>query len=239
MSKKQSQTKEQRELERQSAAILGHHVSEEKGTLLFVFTALACLAPCALGVRLWNSIPAVVETGLTGLSGEDDSLPRWALVFLLPGFFLALDLINHAQLRRFQHLEKVPPRHMRLMGRWGFPLVGLALCAWAIPSGAGLPAMAGTMLALWGVGLALMAAGGHFYECPRDARFSLGALPGMEDPSVWRDVHRFAGLCCLTAGGLILYVAALRPIYGVLAALILLAGLLPPAYAVFRGRKHT
>ncbi len=238
MGKKQTETKEQRELERQSAAVLGRHVSEEKGRVLLLFTALACLAPCALGVRLWDGIPAVVETGLTGLNGEDDSLPRWALVFLLPGLFFVLDVINHAQLRRFQRLEQVPPRYTRLMSRWGFPIVGLALCAWAIPSGAGLPTMVGTMFPLWGVGLALMAAGGHFYECPRSARFSLGALPGMEDPSAWRDVHRFAGLCCMTAGLLFLYIAAIRPVYGAFATLILLAGLLPPVYAFFRGKKH-
>ena len=236
MGKKQ-QTKEQRELERQSAALLGHHVPEGKGRLLLLFTALACLAPCALGVRLWEKSPPIVETGLIGLNGEDDSLPRWALVFLLPGLFFALDVINHVQLRRFQRLERVPPRYTRLMGRWGFPLVGRALCAWAIPSGAGEGALAGTLFPLWGAGLLLMLAGGHFLDCPRGARFSLGGLPGMDDPSVWRDVHRFAGLCSLAAGLLLLYDAALFPSFPAAAALIVLAGLLPPAYARLRGRR--
>lgn len=237
MRKKQQQTKEQRELERQSAAVLGRHVSGEKGTLLLVFTALACLAPMALGLRMWNSIPEIVPTGLTNMNGEDDPMPRWALVFLLPGLFLTLDIINHVQLRRFQTMERVPPRYTRLMGRWGFPLAGLLICAWAIPSGAAQGGMTPTLLALWGAGLLVMLAGGHFLDCPRDARFSLGGLPGMDDPASWRDVHRFAGLCCLTAGLLMLFVAALRPVYGALAALVLLAGLLPPAYAMLRSKK--
>ncbi len=237
MGKKQTQTTEQRELERRSAAILGHHVSAEKGTALLAYTALACLAPAALGLRFWQEIPLVVQTGLVGLNGQDDSLPRWALVFLLPGLFFTLDVINHIQLRRFQRMEKVPPRYTRLMGRWGFPLVGLALCAWAIPGGAGRRELTAALLPLWGAGLLMMAVGGHFLDCPREARFTLGGLPGMDDPAAWRDIHRIAGLCCLTAGLLILYDAAIRPMFGVLAALIVLAGFLPPACAYLR-RKN-
>ena len=225
---------EQRELEKQSAAVLGHHVSGEKGALLLFFTVLACLAPVALGLRLWNDIPLIVETGLVGVNGEDDPMPRWALVFLLPGLFCTLDIINHVQLHRFQKTERVPPRYTRLMGRWGFPIVGLAFCAWAIPSGTGQGALTGTLLPLWSVGLLLMIAGGHFLDCPREARFSLGGLPGMDDPASWRDVHRFAGMCCLTAGALLLYSTAIAPSFPVSAALIVLAAALPVLYAVIR-----
>ncbi len=234
MSKKQTQTSEQRELEKRSAAVLGHHVSEEKGSILLAYTALAGLAPAALGFRLWQDIPLVVQTGLAGPGGQDDSLPRWALVFLLPGIFLALNVINHLQLRRFQRMETVPPRHMRLMGRWGFPLVGLALCAWAIPSGAGRAALTGTLLLLWLAGLALMYAGGYFLDCPRGARFTLAGLPGTENPASWRAVHRVAGFSCLTGGTLILFDAALAPAYPVIAALILLSAGAPVLYAALR-----
>ncbi len=233
---KQNQSAEARELEIRSAAILGRHVSAEKGSLLLAFTALACLAPMALGLRLWQKIPLLVATGLVGPDGQDDPLPRWALVFLLPGVFLLLDLINHIQLRRFQRAEKVPPRHTRLMGRWGFPLVGLLLCAWAIPSGAGQPELTGTLLPLWLAGLTLMCAGGHFLDCPRDARFTLAGLPGTDDPASWQAVHRLAGLSCLTGGALILFDAALAPSYPVVAALILLSAGTPALYAVLRQR---
>ncbi len=231
------QTSEQRELEKKSAAILGRHVSAAKGTLLLAFTTLACLTPAALGLRLWQDIPLYVETGFVDASGQNDPLPRWGLVFLLPGLFLLLNLINHFQLRRYQKLEKVPPRHMRLMGRWGFPLVELPLCAWAIPAGAGRTELTGTLLPLWLAGLALMAAGGHFWDCPRAARFTLGGLPGMDDPAAWRDVHRFAGLSGLIFGTLLLYDAALAPLYPVVAALILLSAGAPALYAVLRRRK--
>ncbi len=234
MGKKQTQTKEQRELEQKSAALLGQHVSAEKGSVLLVYTALACLAPMALGLRLWQDIPTVVETGLVGLNGQDDSMPRWALVFLLPGLFLALDVINHVQLRRFQRMEKVPPRYTRLMGRWGFPLAGLLLCAWAIPSGAGRSELIGALLPLWLAGLALMVAGGQLLECRRGARFSLAGLPGMDDPASWRAVHRLAGFSCLTGGAAILLDAALAPAYPVVAALILLSAGVPVLYAALR-----
>lgn len=236
MSKKQTQTREQRELEKASAAILGHHVSEEKGSILLAYTVLACIVPMALGLRLWRDIPLVVETGLAGPGGQDDSLPRWALVFLLPGIFLALNVINHLQLRRFQRMETVPPRHMRLMGRWGFPLVELLLCAWAIPAGAGQAALTGTLLPLWLAGLALQFAGGCLLDCPRGARFTLAGLPGMENPASWRAVHRVAGFSCLTGGALVLFDAALAPAYPVIAALILLSAGAPILYAFLRRR---
>ena len=35
-----------------------------------------------LGVRYWDQIPEIVETGLIGPGGKDDSLPRWAVAFL-------------------------------------------------------------------------------------------------------------------------------------------------------------
>lgn len=237
MSKKQ-QTNEQRELERMSAALLGRHVSAEKGRLLLAYTALACLAPAALGLRLWRDIPLIVETGLIGPNGQDDSLPRWGLVFLLPGIFLLLDLINHIQLRRFQRMETVPPRYTRLMGRWGFPLVELALCAWAIPRGAGQPELTGMLLPLWLAGFALMAAGGFLFDCPRGERFTLGWLPGMDDPALWRAVHRLAGLSFLTGGALLLYAAALAPSFPLVAALLLLSLGTPVLYAVLHCRTQ-
>ncbi|MBE6908824.1 MAG: hypothetical protein E7474_04325 [Ruminococcaceae bacterium] len=230
------QTNEQRELEKKSAAILGHHVSAEKGAALLAYTALACLVPMALGLRLWQDIPLVVETGLTGPNGQDDSLPRWGLVFLLPGIFLLLDLINHAQLRRFQRAETVPPRYTRLMGRWGFPLVELPLCAWAIPSGAGRPELTGALLPLWLAGLALMIAGGCLLDCRRGDRFTLDWLPGMDDPASWHAVHRLAGFSLLTGGVLLLFAAALAPAFPLVAALLLLSMGTPVLYALLRRR---
>ena len=149
-----------RKTERAVAAQLGKHVPPEAGIILLAFTTAACAAPVLLGLRLWNEIPLAMETGLVNFSGEPDLLPRWALVFLVPGLFLALNAINHLQLRKFQRQEKVPPRHTLFMGRWGFPIIGLAVCSWLIPNAAGRENMIIPADAAWLLGLGVMFYGG-------------------------------------------------------------------------------
>ena len=87
-----------REMEMESARMFGKHVTKEKAILLLVVTMLACAMPIQVGIRLWDQIPEIVETGLIGMDGKDDSLPRAAVVFLVPGLMCLLNLICHGQL---------------------------------------------------------------------------------------------------------------------------------------------
>ena len=66
------------------AEIFGKHLSPEKQRALLIVTLTACALPMILGVRMWDRIPEIVETGLIGPGGQDDSLPRWAVALLLP-----------------------------------------------------------------------------------------------------------------------------------------------------------
>ena len=110
-----------REMEMESARMFGKHVTKEKALLLFVVTMLACAMPMQLGIRLWDRIPEIVETGLIGMDGKDDSLPRAAVVFLVPGLMCLLNLICHGQLWFNQKRMTLPNTPVRLVGRWGFP----------------------------------------------------------------------------------------------------------------------
>lgn len=92
---------------------LGKHVSREKAAALFAATLLACAMPMILGVRDWARIPQMVTTGLVGINGEDDSLPRWAVVFLIPGLMCLLNVIVHGQLMLHQSKMKIPPKQIR------------------------------------------------------------------------------------------------------------------------------
>jgi hypothetical protein len=51
-----------------------------------------------LGLRLWELIPPVVQTGLVSAEGLDDSMPRAVLVFGVPGLFCLLQ-----EYRRLHH----------------------------------------------------------------------------------------------------------------------------------------
>ena len=159
--------------EAELARKMGKQVTQEKALFLLIFSALACLVPMLLGLRLWDSIPEFIETGLVRANDEPDPMPRWALVFVVPGLFFLLDVINHWQLHRFQRLNRMPPRHTLLLGRWGFPLIGLLVCAWFIPTTAGRTDLASYLLLLWAVGWAIMAAGGMLWDCPADSKLQL------------------------------------------------------------------
>ena len=231
MSTNKRPTDEQRRLEADLSDVLGRHVSERKGQLLLFFTALVCMIPTALGLRLWNSIPAIIETGLVGPGGEDDSLPRWALVFLIPGLFCLLNVINHLQLRRFQTLRRVPPRHTRLLGRWGFPLVDLLLCAWMIPASAARRELTGPTAALWVLGWAVMVLGGALWDCPQDSRLALPFPACRKSAENFRAIHCAASVSALTASALLALSAALFPAAqggAAAAALLLSAAILAP-----------
>ncbi len=109
--------------EREASKFFGKYVTKEKAILLIIVTTLVCLMPSLNGIRLWNQIPEIVETGLIGANGEDDSLPRAVLVFGLAGLMVILNLICHGQLWFNQKAQKLAPQASRLVGRWGFPVL--------------------------------------------------------------------------------------------------------------------
>ena len=128
-----------RQAEMEGARLFGKHVSRTKGRLLLAVTLVCCALPVGLGLRLWEEIPEIVETGLIGMDGRDDSLPRAAVVFALPGLMCVLDLLAHYQLMANQKRMTVPKAHVRLVGRWGFPIISVLFCGGMILQSAGRP----------------------------------------------------------------------------------------------------
>ena len=60
-----------RDLEIRGAEIFGKHLSPEKQRALLIVTLTACALPMILGVRMWDRIPEIVETGLIGPGGQN------------------------------------------------------------------------------------------------------------------------------------------------------------------------
>ena len=198
--KKKKNPQIDRETEIQSAKMFGKHVSEEKGRVLLVVTMLACAMPMLLGVRLWDKIPQIVATGLIGTNGQDDSLPRWAVVFAIPGLMCLLNLICHLQLRSYQKRMQLPPAKFRIVGRWGFPIISVLFCTGFIRESAGLDAIPLTALAPCVLGLLLLMLGAHLYDCPEDAKVALHFSYLEGNTPLRREVHRFAGWVWMAAG---------------------------------------
>lgn len=226
-----------REMEIESARMFGKHVAKEKAILLFVVTMIACAMPMQLGVRLWDKIPEIVETGLIGMDGKDDSLPRAAVVFLVPGLMCLLNLICHGQLWFNQKRMTLPNTPVRLVGRWGFPVISVFFCSGLMLESAG-GGLTLTFLTPCVLGLALLMLGGHMWDCPRDARIALRFSFTEGNEQAWREVHRFAGWLWSVGGLLVLEGTMLTEGTNMTAALLGLALLVVPvAYGYLRGSR--
>ena len=128
-----SKTKKRQAMDRQAemeaARLFGKHVTRDKAILLAVVTTVACALPAVLGLRLWEQMPPIVPTGLILSDGRDDSLPRYMVVFGLPGLMVVLNLICHGQLWYNQQRMTLPKAPVRLLGRWGFPFLSVIFCS--------------------------------------------------------------------------------------------------------------
>lgn len=235
--KKLPKSELERQMEIEGARKFGKHVSKEKGVLLLVMTLAACALPMILGVRLWNDIPEIVSTGLIGMDGMDDSMPRAAVVFAVPGLMCLLDLIAHGQLLLNQKRMTLPKAHVRLVGRWGFPIISVLFCSGMILQSAGSD-LTLSFLTPCVLGLALMMLGAHMWDCPQDARIALRFSFTRNDAAAWRAVHRFAGALWLAAGLLVIGGAMVTGGSDAGTPVLVLAALaVPVLYGAFRGNR--
>lgn len=236
MSNKKNQ-KMSREAEMQAAQVFGKHVSKEKGRALLAVTFIACALPIILGVRLWDQIPEIVRTGLIGVDGKDDSMPRWAVVFALPGLMCLLDLIAHFMLALNQKRMTLPPMPNRIIGRWGFPVISVLFCSGMILESSGqkltLPFMTPCI-----IGLILLLLGGHMWDCPRDAKIALRFSFTECSDAAWSAVHRFASWIWMAAGLVIIAGVMVTSSSTAATAVIVVVALAAPfAYGKSRGES--
>lgn len=216
-----------REMEMESARMFGKHVTKEKAILLLVVTMLACAMPIQVGIRMWDQIPEIVETGLIGMDGKDDSLPRAAVVFLVPGLMCLLNLICHGQLWFNQKRMTLPNTPVRVLGRWGFPVISVLFCSGLMLESAG-SGLALPFLVPCVLGLVLLMLGGHMWDCPRDSKVALRFSFTEGNEQAWREVHRFASWLWSIGGLLVLEATMLTDGANMMAPLLGLALLVVP-----------
>ena len=220
-----------REQEREATRYFGRHVTPAKALVSLCFALLTAASPMLLGLHLWKQIPEIVETGLTTVGGEDDSLPRAVLVFGLPGLMCVLTLICHGQLWLHQKTGRLPPAPIRITGRWSIPVISVLLCSFWHRRAAGLQAELSFFLPCL-LALLLILLGAHFFDCPRDSQiaFRFPSILHWETP--WRETHRLAGVCWMLAGLQLLvfyFVLGTLPWYSFVLAVFLLLSEFPAA----------
>ena len=220
-----------REQEREATRYFGRHVTPAKALVSLCFALLTAASPMLLGLHLWKQIPEIVETGLTTVGGEDDSLPRAVLVFGLPGLMCVLTLICHGQLWLHQKTGRLPPAPIRITGRWSIPVISVLLCSFWHRRAAGLQAELSFFLPCL-LALLLILLGAHFFDCPRDSQiaFRFPSILHWETP--WRETHRLAGVCWMLAGLQLLvfyFVLGTLPWYSFVLAVLLMLSEFPAA----------
>ena len=228
---KNSSNRLTREQEREASRYFGKHVTPAKAAVSLCFALLTAASPMLIGLRLWEQIPEIVETGLTAINGEDDSIPRAVLVFGLPGLMCVLTLICHGQLWLHQKAERLPPTPIRITGRWSIPVISVLLCSFWLARAAGEATEFSSFLPCL-LALLLILLGAHFFDCPRDSQiaFRFPSILHWETP--WRKTHRLAGVCWMLAGLQLLvftFVLGTLPWYSFVLALFLLLSEFPAA----------
>ncbi len=230
-SRKKKKTPEELSIEAEGAKIFGKHVTKEKGYILWAATLLACAMPMVLGGRMWSQIPEIVPSGLIGANGEDDSIPRWMVAFGLSGIMCILDFLCHLQLYVHQKKMTVPPPYVRLVGRWGFPILSVIFCSGMIRQSVGMKALDVVFIAPCALGLLLMILGGHMFDCPRKATVALRFSFTEKNDRNWTLVHRMAGCCWLIVGLLLIFNAMLTfTLSPIMIGVVLLALVAPVLY---------
>lgn len=238
MSNQKKKTKEERYIEIESAKMFGKHVSKEKGWALLIATLMACAMPMVLGARLWSQIPEIVPSGMIGVDGQDDSIPRWMVAFGLPGLMCLLNGICHGQLLLNQKRMTLPPASVRLVGRWGFPIISVLFCGGFILETTGAPALSLPFVTPCVLGLILMILGAHMWDCPQTAKIALRLSTCENNEGAWKAVHRFAGCLWLAVGLLVIGGAMLTGSSTLVTALLVLLALAAPVvYARFLPKR--
>lgn len=238
MSKQKKKAALSREDEMTGAKLFGKHASVEKRRALLAVTLAACAMPMLLGWRFWSEIPRVVETGLIGPGGQDDSLPRWMVAFGMPAFMCLMDAITHMQLHLNQKRMTIPAAPVRLLGRWGFPVLSVIFCSWLIFHSAGQKMLQLSFVTPCALGLLLLLLGSHMFDCPLDSRLALRFSGLEEKPLQWKAVHRFAGWIWMLAGlALIAWTMAVGSLSLVMPAVVLAAFAAPWIFARSRSGK--
>lgn len=226
-----------REQQREAGRLFGRQVSKEKAAVLFAVTLLACAMPMLVGRRLWDRIPEIVETGLIGAEGKDDSMPRAVLVYGIPGLMCVLNTICHGQLWLNQKAERLPPASSRLVGRWGFTVLSVFFASGCSLHAAG-EKLTPFFIAVCALALILMICGAHIFDCKKDASFTF-RFPGLEmDEALRRKVNRIIGVCWMAAGLLLLFlVMDSGTVPAVSAAVMAPLLVLPVLYGKFAAKR--
>lgn len=196
-------------------------------------TSLICLLPIAIGLILWDKLPAEMPIHWNAAGEPDNFATRGFCVFAMPGFMCLINLLGHACLR-FDARSQNAGRVMLILGRWCAPVLSLiCMCmtyAWSLGNEVAIERIVPTL-----VGVLIAVVGNYLPKCRPSRTVGIRVPWTLRSDENWYRTHRFAGWLYLI-GGLVLAVAGFCN-FAVLFVAMLPVFLLPIVYSYLLYRR--
>lgn len=211
-------------------------MKEHKGKL--ILSSLLVLLPLAVGLLLWNRLPAQVPMHWNAAGEVDGWGSRLLAVCGMPLFLLVI----HWVCLLFTFLDpKNKGQSRKALGLvfWICPAVSLISGTATLSEALGAPLRINTLMLLF-IGILLIAVGNYLPKCKQNYTIGIKVMWALEDEENWAATHRFASRLWVGCGVVTLLLAFWSEIgMWVTLGLVLLTTLGSVLYSyLFYKKKH-
>jgi len=178
-------------------------MKEHKGKL--ILSSLLVLLPLAVGLLLWNRLPAQVPMHWNAAGEVDGWGSRLLAVCGMPLFLLAI----HWVCLLFTFLDpKNKGQSRKALGLvfWICPAVSLISGTATLSEALGAPLRINTLMLLF-IGILLIAVGNYLPKCKQNYTIGIKVMWALEDEENWAATHRFASRLWVGCGVVTLLLA--------------------------------
>ena len=178
-------------------------MKEHKGKL--ILSSLLVLLPLAVGLLLWNRLPAQVPMHWNAAGGVDGWGSRLLAVCGMPLFLLVI----HWVCLLFTFLDpKNKGQSRKALGLvfWICPAVSLISGTATLSEALGAPLRINTLMLLF-IGILLIAVGNYLPKCKQNYTIGIKVMWALEDEENWAATHRFASRLWVGCGVVTLLLA--------------------------------
>lgn len=178
-------------------------MKEHKGEL--ILSSLLVLLPLAVGLLLWNRLPAQVPMHWNAAGEVDGWGSRLLAVCGMPLFLLVI----HWVCLLFTFLDpKNKGQSRKALGLvfWICPAVSLISGTATLSEALGAPLRINTLMLLF-IGILLIAVGNYLPKCKQNYTIGIKVMWALEDEENWAATHRFASRLWVGCGVVTLLLA--------------------------------
>lgn len=178
-------------------------MKEHKGKL--ILSSLLVLLPLAVGLLLWNRLPAQVPMHWNAAGEVDGWGSRLLAVCGIPLFLLVI----HWVCLLFTFLDpKNKGQSRKALGLvfWICPAVSLISGTATLSEALGAPLRINTLMLLF-IGILLIAVGNYLPKCKQNYTIGIKVMWALEDEENWAATHRFASRLWVGCGVVTLLLA--------------------------------